>query len=52
MLRDYLKYQGAIYLSEEDLQGALKEDGAILIIDWNRRKNVYKEEEEEEEENP
>ena len=28
MLRDYLKYQGTIYLSEEDLQDGLKGDGA------------------------
>ena len=28
MLIDYLKYQGTIYLSEENLQVALKEDGA------------------------
>ena len=28
MLRDYLKYQGTKYLSEEDLQDALKEDRA------------------------
>ena len=27
-LRDQLKYQGTIYLSEDDLQDALKEDGA------------------------
>ena len=26
MLRDWSKYQGTIYLSEEDLQDALKDD--------------------------
>ena len=28
MLRDQLKYQGTLYLPEEDLQDARKEDGA------------------------
>ena len=28
MLRDQLKSQGTIYLSEDDLQDVLKEDGA------------------------
>ena len=48
MLRDYLKYQGTIYLSEEDIQDSLKE-----VEQVNHRlkqvKSPTKEEEEEEE---
>ena len=44
-----VKYQGTIYLSEEDLQDALKEDGATQSL-IKTAGIVYKEEEEEEEE--
>ena len=46
MLRDYLKYQGTIYLPEEDLQDALKEDGATLSL-IKTGGTAYKEEDEE-----
>ena len=48
MLREYLKYQGTIYLSENYLQDVIKEDGATKS--WIKTGGIaYKREEEEEE---
>ena len=50
MQRDQLKSQGTIYLPEEDLQDALKEDGTTQSIKTGGIAYNNKEEEEEEEE--
>ena len=49
MLRDQLIYQGTIYLSEDDFQDVLKEDGATQSL-IKTGGLAYKEEEEDEDE--